>query len=141
MKSCPDWQMRVSSSTVSWYCVRVSMTGQSGASLTDLGKLAPALQSIALVPVGVTKYRDGLFPLRPYTKEEAGQTIDIIDRFGERFEQEFGSRIAYASDEFYLTAERPTPPPEFYGDFSQIESGVGAMACLKDEFLYALKSV
>lgn len=108
-------------------------------SLTDLGKLAPALQSIALVPVGVTKYRDGLFPLRPYTKEEAGQTIDIIDRFGERFEQEFGSCIAYASDEFYLTAERQIPPPEFYGDFSQIESGVGAMACLKDEFLYALE--
>ena len=108
-------------------------------SLTDLGKLAPALQSIALVPVGVTKYREGLYPLRPYTKEEAGQTIDIIDRFGNQFEQEYGSRIAYASDEFYLTAERPIPNPEFYGDFSQIESGVGAMACLKDEFLYALE--
>lgn len=108
-------------------------------SLTDLGKLAPALQSIALVPVGVTKYRDGLFPLRPYTKEEAGQTIDMIDRFGNQFESEYGNRIAYASDEFYLKAERPLPHPEFYGDFSQIESGVGAMACLKDEFLYALE--
>ena len=72
-------------------------------------------------------------------KEEAGRTIDIIDRFGNQFEQQHGSRIAYASDEFYLIAERPIPSPEFYGDFSQIESGVGAMACLKDEFLYALE--
>lgn len=108
-------------------------------SLTDLGKLAPALQSIALVPVGVTKFREGLFKLRPYTKEEANVTIDLIDRFGDQFEQEFGNRIAYAADEFYLKAERPIPPPEFYGDFSQIESGIGTMACLKDEFLYALE--
>ena len=93
-----------------------------------------------MVPVGVTKYREGLYPLRPYTKEEAGQTIDIIDRFGNQFEQEYGSRIAYASDEFYLTAERPIPNPEFYGDFSQIESGVGAMACLKDCLLYTSPS-
>ncbi len=107
-------------------------------SLTDLGELIPALQSVAMVPVGVTKYRDGLFPLRPYTKEEAARTIDLIDDFGDRFLREYGSRIVYASDEFYLTAQRALPPPEFYEDFSQIESGVGAMACLKDEFLYAL---
>ncbi len=108
-------------------------------SLTDLGKLAPAMQSISLVPVGITKFRQKLFELRPYTKEEAADTIDLIDSFGDRFERKLGNRMAYAADEFYIKAERPIPPPEFYGDFSQLESGVGSIACLKEEFLFALK--
>lgn len=108
-------------------------------SLTDLGKLLPALQSIALVPVGVTKHRQGLPELRPYTQEEAGKTIDLIDCFGNDFLKQCGSRIAYASDEFYLLAQRPLPPPEFYEGFSQLESGVGAISCFRDEFLYALE--
>ncbi len=108
-------------------------------SLSDLEELGSSIQSIALVPVGLTKYREGLFQLQPYTQKTAGEVIDIVDSFGERFFEKFGDRIAYASDEFYLKANRPIPPAEFYGDFSQLENGVGLMANLKQEFCDALE--
>ena len=105
--------------------------------LSDLEALMPALESVSLVPVGITKYREGLAKLRPYTKEEADATIDLIDSFGDRFVQEYGAQTVYAADEFYLKAEQPIPPPEFYEDFSQLESGVGSLACLQEEFRFA----
>jgi putative radical SAM enzyme (TIGR03279 family) len=107
-------------------------------SLTDLGKLYPAVQSIALVPVGLTKFRQGLFPLEAYDKRSAEQTVQIIEEFGDRFMAEYGERICYAADEFYLKAQRPIPPAEFYGNFDQLENGVGLMANLKQEFEAAL---
>ncbi len=107
-------------------------------SLTDLGKLYPSVQSIALVPVGLTKFRQGLFPLESYDKISAEKTVQIIEEFGDRFMAEFGERICYAADEFYLKAQRPIPPAEFYGDFNQLENGVGLMANLKQEFETAL---
>ncbi|MCY1714290.1 DUF512 domain-containing protein [Caproiciproducens galactitolivorans] len=108
-------------------------------SLTDLESLYPAVQSIAAVPVGLTKFREGLFSLESYDRESAEQTIQIIDDFGDRFIREYGERICYAADEFYLKAGRPIPPAEFYGDFDQLENGVGLMANLKQEFEEALK--
>ena len=108
-------------------------------SLQDLSKLTPAIQSVAIVPVGVTKFRAGLYPLRPYTKEEASAVIKTTEQFANIFLKKCGSRVAYVSDEFYLLAQRPIPPAEFYEEFSQIESGVGALASLKEEFLYALQ--
>lgn len=108
-------------------------------SLEELSKLSPSVKSIAAVPVGLTKYRDGLFPLRTYTKEEAARVIDIIDEFNAHFAYFNGGRIlAYASDEFYLIAERPLPEADYYGEFSQLDNGVGMCALLKDEFLSAL---
>jgi len=107
-------------------------------SLTDLGKLYPAVQSIALVPVGLTKYRQDLFPLEPYDKPSAEETIQIIEEFGDRFMAECGERICYAADEFYLKAQRSIPPAEFYENFDQLENGVGLMANLKQEFEAAL---
>lgn len=108
-------------------------------SLTDLGKLYPSVQSIALVPIGLTKFRDGLFPLEPYDAPSAQEVIQITERFGDQFEVEHGERICYAADEFYLKAQRPIPPAEFYGDFDQLENGVGLMASLKQEFEQALE--
>lgn len=108
-------------------------------SLTDLEKLMPSLESVALVPIGLTKYREGLTPLQPYTKEGAAAVIDLVDEFGDRLEKEYGERVMYAADEFYLKAERPIPPPSYYGAFSQIESGVGSMACMEEEFQFALE--
>lgn len=107
--------------------------------LEDLGRLYPNLQSIACVPVGLTRYREGLFPLRVYEKENAGQTIDVIDAFAARMEKKYGERVAYPSDEFFLKAQRPIPPAEYYGEFSQLENGVGLIALLKDEFESALR--
>ncbi len=109
-------------------------------SLEELSKLYPSVKSIAAVPVGLTKYRDGLYPLRTYTKEEAAQVIDIIDEFNAHFAWfNGGKNLAYASDEFYLIAERPLPDSEYYGEFSQLDNGVGMCTLLKEEFKCALE--
>ncbi len=111
-------------------------------SLSELAKHYPDVKSIAAVPVGITKYRDGLFPLRTYTKEEASQVIDIIDEFNAHFSfYNNGEILAYASDEFYLLAERDLPSADYYGEFSQLDNGVGMCALLKSEFSEALENV
>ncbi len=107
-------------------------------SLTDLGALYPSVQSIALVPLGITKFRDGLYPLEPYDRASAEEVLQTVESFGDRFMAHYGQRICYAADEFYLKAGRPIPPAEFYGDFDQLENGVGLMANLKQEFEDAL---
>lgn len=110
-------------------------------SLEELSKLSPSVKSIAAVPVGITKFRDGLYPLRTYTKKEASEVIDIIDEFNAHFSYYNGGKIlAYASDEFYLIAERPLPGAEYYGEFSQLDNGVGMCALLKEEFFEALET-
>ena len=108
-------------------------------SLQDLSELVPSLQTVSCVPVGLTKYRDGLYPLRPFTKEEAAATIDLIDSFGDEQEKLTGDRLFYASDEFYIEAERPIPPASFYGDFNQLENGVGLLALQKQQFAEAIE--
>lgn len=107
--------------------------------LTDLGKLMPNIQSIAVVPVGVTKFRDGLYPLELFDKEGAGRALDLIEGFQKRFLEEYGTRLVFPADEFYITAERPLPSGEEYEDYSQYENGVGMLRSLIDEFDSALK--
>lgn len=109
-------------------------------SLEELSKLSPSVKSIAAVPVGLTAFRDGLYPLRTYTKEEASEVIDIIDEFNAHFAfYNNGKKLAYASDEFYILAERELPEAEYYGEFSQLDNGVGMCALLKSEFVSALE--
>ncbi len=109
-------------------------------SLEELSKLSPSVKSIAAVPVGLTKYREGLYPLRTYTKEEAEAVIDIIDEFNAHYSFYNGGKVlAFASDEFYLIAGREIPGTEYYGEFSQLDNGVGMCALLKSEFLEALE--
>lgn len=107
-------------------------------SLNELLKLYPALNSIACVPVGLTKHREGLYPLKEYDKASAGEVIDLIDSINAEFEKENGVKLAYASDEFYLTAEREMPCCDYYDGFPQLENGVGMWSLLKDEFYEAL---
>lgn len=109
--------------------------------LSDLEALMPALESVSCVPVGLTKFREGLYPLRSYTREEAAATIDLIHSFSDRFYEQYGNRIAYPSDEFFLQAGRPFPNVEYYGALDQLESGVGMMSLLEDEFEQALDGV
>lgn len=109
-------------------------------SLNDLSKLAPNIESIAAVPVGLTDHRDGLEKLRVYTKEESERVIDIIESFSDKFFEEHGVRIAFASDEFYLKAERPLPDYDYYGDFSQLENGVGLTTLLRHDFYDCLEN-
>lgn len=109
-------------------------------SLADLTELCPAVQSVAVVPIGITKYRDGLDKLSGFDANSAAQTIDLIDEFGDICEKKFGDRIVYASDEFYLKSKRPLPEREFYGDFAQLENGVGMCTLMKSEFFAAVES-
>lgn len=108
-------------------------------SLRDLSGLAPALQTVSCVPVGLTRFRDGLYPLRSYTAEEAAATIDLIDSFGDEQQRRTGERLFYASDEFYILAGRPIPPASFYGEFGQLENGVGMLALQEQQFREALE--
>lgn len=121
-------------------CPGINDSDELRFSLEELSKLSPSVKSIAAVPVGLTKFRDGLYPLRTYTKEEAANVIDIIDEFNAHYSfYNGGKTLAYASDEFYLIAERELPDSDYYGEFSQLDNGVGMCALLKEEFLDALE--
>ena len=109
-------------------------------SLDELGKLYPAVQSIAAVPVGLTKYRENLPPLQAYDETASAAVIEIIDKFNIHFQYFHGETIAYAADEFYLKAGRPIPPEEYYGSFPQLENGVGMWRSFENEFLQALNN-
>lgn len=107
--------------------------------MEDLAALRPAVESVAAVPVGLTKYREGLPPLRMFTKEEAAAVIDAMEAFGERMLAESGNRLFYPADEFYLKAERSIPDANFYGEMSQLENGVGLVALLRSQFREAME--
>ena len=107
--------------------------------LSDLGTLMPNITSMAVVPVGVTKFRQGLYPLTTFNKQTAGETIDIIGEYQQQFLEKFVTRTVFPSDEFFLIAERDIPEAEFYEDYSQYENGVGMLRSLMDEFDKALE--
>ena len=107
--------------------------------LTDLSSMMPNISSIAVVPVGLSKYRDGLYPLIPFNKNSASEAIDIIEKFQAKFLDEFGSRTVFPSDEFFIIAERELPDINYYEDFSQYENGVGMLRSIIDEFEKALE--
>lgn len=107
--------------------------------LTDLETLG--VNMTAIVPVGLTRYRENLYPLVPYNKETAGQTIDIIEKMGDECVKKHGRRIFFPGDEFYLLAEREIPSPEFYEDFSALEDGIGMIAYLTDDVGWKLEEL
>ncbi len=88
---------------------------------------------IGVVPVGLTKYREKLFKLTPFTREKAAETVDILTEFGEMCLRTRGKRIAYAADELYIKAGYEIPEPSFYGDFEAIENGIGLIAMLRED--------
>lgn len=106
---------------------------------TDLENLG--VNMTAIVPVGLTRYRENLYPLVPYNKETAGQTIDIIEKMGDECVKKHGRRIFFPGDEFYLLAEREIPSPEFYEDFSALEDGIGMIAYLTDDVGWKLEEL
>ena len=107
--------------------------------LTDLENLG--VNMTAIVPVGLTRYRENLYPLVPYNKETAGQTIDIIEKMGDECVKKHGRRIFFPGDEFYLLAEREIPSPEFYEDFSALEDRIGMIAYLTDDVGWKLEEL
>ena len=106
--------------------------------LHDLAGMYPAVNSISVVPVGVTKYREGLYPLSIYNTETAGVVIDQVEGFAAHHLERAGTRLAWCSDEFYLLAGRELPPEEYFEEFTQLDNGVGMLTLLSREFSRAL---
>ena len=102
--------------------------------IKELGELGPQLNSLAIVPVGLTKYREGLADLRSFTSKEAAAVIDLVEAYQEEFKQDKGSNFVYLADEFYLLADRKIPERKYYNGFPQLENGVGMVRLLRDEF-------
>ena len=107
-------------------------------SIEDLSKYLPFMRSVSVVPAGITKYREGLFPIELYTKEEAGAVIDLIESYQQCFYEEYGLHFIHASDEWYITAEREFPQEDRYDGYIQLENGVGMLRLFIDEFEEAL---
>ena len=108
-------------------------------SIGDLTEFLPELQSVSVVPVGLTRYREGLYPLEPFSKEDAEAVIDCIEGFQKEIYEKHGLHFVHASDEWYLLAERELPEAERYDGYLQLENGVGMLRLLKDEFQEALE--
>ena len=103
-------------------------------SIRDLTRYLPLLRSVSVVPVGLTKFRDGLYPLEPFTKEEARQVLEIIHRWQKKIYEEYGLHFIHAGDEWYLLAEEEVPEEERYDGYLQLENGVGMLRLLFNEF-------
>ncbi len=105
--------------------------------LDELYKLSPMVQTVAIIPVGLTCHRQGLYPVKTFDKDSSGQVIDMV----EKFNAEVGGNFCWCSDEFYIKAERHLPSYVEYGDFCQIENGVGLCAEFVNSFDEALSQV
>ena len=110
-------------------------------SLTDLLEFAPVMRSVSVVPVGLTKYRDGLCRLEKFNRDDAGEVIDIIEDIQKKAFERFGIHFAHASDEWYITAGREVPEEARYDGYNQIENGVGMTRLLMEDFSNAVEEV
>ena len=102
--------------------------------IEDLSKFYPYIECIAIVPVGLSKYRDGLYKLKPFNKELAQKAIKQVEKWQNKFMKEYGHHIVYIADEVYIKAEQEIPSYEIYEDFPQLEDGIGMIAKMKHEF-------
>ena len=108
-------------------------------SIRDLTKYLPCMESVSVVPVGLSKYREGLYPLEPFTKEDAEKVIDTIEKWQKKCLEEHDLHFIHASDEWYMLAERPLPEEDSYDGYIQLENGVGMIRLLISEFAEAME--
>ena len=107
--------------------------------MEDLTAMYPGVSSVAIVPVGLTRYREGLYPLEQYSAESASAVIDLVESYAADCRERFGTGIFWCSDEFYLLAGRELPDEDYYESFAQLENGVGMLRLLESEFTAALR--
>jgi putative radical SAM enzyme (TIGR03279 family) len=122
-------------------CKHVNDGNELKRSIDDLAKYLPFMRSVSVVPAGITKFREGLFPLELFSKQESEAVIDLIESRQNEFYEKYGLHFIHASDEWYINAERQFPEEEKYDGFIQLENGVGMMRLLIDEFDEALEQV
>lgn len=105
-------------------------------SMADLAALGSNLVSVSVVPAGLTKFREGLYPLKPFTAQQCAEVIGQVTRFGDECMEKYGRRIFFAGDEFYIKGGVKMPQEEFYEGYPQIENGVGMITSMETEFTY-----
>ena len=120
-------------------CKGVNDGAELDRSIRDLSAYLPNLESVSVVPVGLSKYRDGLYPLEPFTKEDAQDVLRIIHDWQNKIYPEYGTHFVHASDEWYILAEEELPQEEQYDGYLQLENGVGMLRLLLDEFAEAME--
>ena len=106
--------------------------------IKDLASFYPYMHSLSVVPIGITDYRENLYKVEEFTKEDANEIIDTVTSMQEEFYKLHGSRIVYLADEFYIMSDYELPESEVYDDFPQIENGVGMMSSFLEEVNEAL---
>ena len=122
-------------------CKGVNDKDELKRSIEDLMKYLPFMRSVSVVPAGLSKYREGLYPLELFDKEEAEEVIDLIESYQKKAYDEFGLHFIHASDEWYILAERDFPEEGRYDGYIQLENGVGMMRLLRDEFYHAFEEL
>lgn len=114
-------------------CKGVNDGDELNRSISDLVRYIPCLESVSVVPVGLSKYRDGLYPLEPFQKEDAKEVLGIIHSWQNKIYAEHGIHFIHPGDEWYLLAGEPMPPEEQYDGYLQLENGVGMVRLLENE--------
>lgn len=122
-------------------CKGVNDGAELERSIQELMEYMPIMESVSVVPVGLSKYREGLYPLEPFEKEDACEVIDMIERYQKECVKQYGLHFIHASDEWYLLAERELPKADNYDGYIQLENGVGMLRLLRDEFAEALEQL
>jgi putative radical SAM enzyme (TIGR03279 family) len=140
---CMELMRRLADADIEMNCQIVLCPGMNdgdvlSATLSDLSALCPQVHSVSVVPVGITRYREGLPELSPVTREGAADAIRRVEKAAEANRAAFGSRVVYCSDELYLRAGLDLPELDYYEDFPQFENGVGMLRSLYEEYLEAL---
>lgn len=119
-------------------CRHVNDGAELERSISDLTAYLPHLESVSVVPVGLSRFRDGLYPLEPFTKEDAVEVLRCIHRWQEKIYREYGLHFVHASDEWYILAEEELPEAERYDGYLQLENGVGMLRLQMEEFAEAM---
>jgi putative radical SAM enzyme (TIGR03279 family) len=122
-------------------CKGVNDGAELERSISDLSKYLPNLESVSVVPVGLSRYREGLYPLEPFTKEDAKEVLSIIHKWQDKLYPKYDLHFIHASDEWYILAEEELPEEERYDGYLQLENGVGMLRLLINEFNEAFEEL
>lgn len=120
-------------------CKGINDKAELERTISDLSQYLPFMQSVSVVPVGLSKYREGLYPLEPFTKEDAKEVLKTIHHWQARLYQKYGNHFIHAGDEWYILAGDPMPPAENYDGYPQYENGVGMVRLFQDELAAVLE--
>lgn len=138
-----DIMEKLAAANITMNCQIVSCPGVNDGpaldkTMNELAGMYPAVNSVSVVPVGVTKFREGLHPIEPYTKQQAAAVVEQVEQFAAAHKAQHGTSLVWCSDEFYLIAGKELPDEDYFEEFTQLDNGVGMLRLLQSEFVRAL---